>query len=382
MAGPDWKIYRALFPAVERRAYFGWASVAPLSTRVVEACSAHLAGVRDEGALIYRDWYATYDAVRDAAAKILNARAPDEIALLKNTSEGVSTIAFGLPLSAGDNVVLPLGEFPANAYPWLALEARGIEVRRVPISPEGRYTADDIAARIDRRTRVVALSFVNYATGFRADLARIGKLCRGAGAFFFVDAIQGLGVFPLDVEAMCIDGLAADGHKWLCGPEGFALLYVRNNWIEKIRPISLGWWSVETPGRYDLDRQPLAEGARRFECGTLTTCAAYGLRAALELVLEVGVENISLRVEELSAQLADGLRLGGCKLARAEGAGETSGIVAFGVPGKDARELALKLEARGVFVNPRGGRLRAAVHAWNNAADVSRLLDALAEECR
>lgn len=376
----DWNACRAQFPVLKAWAYFAWASVAPLSVPAAEAMRRQAEATRDQGVAVFREWYAAYDGVREQSRALLGAADAGEIAMVKNTSEGVSTVAFGLDWKSGDNVVLPRGEFPANAYPWLALGERGVEVRRVETGADGRYAPADIERRMDARTRAVAVSFVNYATGFRTDLAEVGRLCLDRGALFFVDAIQGLGALPLDVESMRIDVLAADGHKWLCAPEGLGILYVRKSRQDRIAPLARGWWSVEQPARYDLDDQPLCRTARRYECGTLSTCAAYGLQAALELINAAGIEAIAERVLALSDRLAGGLAASGCKVHRAAGAKERSGIVSFEVPGCDAKTLAAALERRKILVNPRGGRLRAAVHAWNDETDIARLLEALQSE--
>ncbi|MBI3828114.1 MAG: aminotransferase class V-fold PLP-dependent enzyme [Planctomycetes bacterium] len=373
----DWRERRALFPMLKEWAYFGWAATAVLSRPAADAVRRQVEGVETLGGTQWKEWYQTYERLRGTSAKLIGARGPDEIALLKNTSECVSTVAFGLKLTAGDNVIVPRGEFPANAYPWLALKVRGVEVRRVEPGEFGRFTPQDVAKQMDARTRAVGLSFVNFANGFRADLAGIGKTCRERGVFFFVDAIQGLGVLPLNVEAMGIDGLAADGHKWLCAPEGQAILFVRREWQDRVAPLARGWWSVEVPARYDRDDQPLCKTARRYECGTLATVAAYGLLASLDLFAETGIENISARVEALTGALSQGLKARGCAVCRAEGPGEWSGIVSFEVPGHDARKVADDLEREKVLVNPRGGRIRAAVHAWNDESDIERLLKGL-----
>lgn len=381
MAAPiDWNVFRAQFPALKNWAYFAWASVAPLSAPAAEAMRRQAEATRDQGVAVFRDWYTVYDGVREQSRALLGAGVAGEIAMVKNTSEGISTVAFGMDWKAGDNVVVPRGEFPANAYPWLALRELGVEVRRVETDADGRYAPADVERLMDAHTRAVAVSFVNYATGFRTDLAEIGRLCRDRGALFFVDAIQGLGALPLNVESMHIDALAADGHKWLCAPEGLGIFYVRKSWQDRIEPLSRGWWAVEQPARYDLDDQPLCTTARRYECGTLSTCAAYGLHAALELTNAAGVDSIADRGLTLADRLAGGLAAAGCKVHRAGGTTERSGIVSFEKPGADAKALAAALERRKILVNPRGGRLRAAVHAWNDETDIERLVAALREE--
>ncbi len=373
---PDWPALRALFPALKEYAYFGWAATAPLSTCAADAMTRHVAEMRDRGSLNWREWYQTYDAVRNEAAQMTGATA-DEIALLKNTGEGLSTIASGLDWKPGENLVLPRGEFPANLYPWLALRERGVVVRRIETDAEGRFTAEDVDQQIDDRTRLVALSWVNYSTGFRADLPSIGALCRERGVFFCVDVIQGLGVLPLDVVAAKVDAACADGHKWLCAPEGLAVFYLRRELQDRVRPISLGWWSAALPARFDLEDQPLANTARRFECGTLPTTNAYGLHESLALINKTGVAHIAERVRMLTEKLVARLRSRGAQVTRAEGENEWSGIVSFSIPGRDARKLAIDLEAKKVILTPRGDRLRAAVHAWNDESDIERLLAAL-----
>src|SRR5262249_42624144 len=182
------------------------------------------------------------EEVRRQAAQLLNAD-PLDVAFIKNTSEGIGIVAEGLRWRAGDNVVTAEDEYPANLYPWMNLAERGVELRRVP-SRDGRILVDDVRAAIDGRTRIVSLSLVEYASGFRHDLIAVGQLCREKGVLFFVDAIQGLGVLPLDVRQAPIDFLAADGHKWLFGPEGAGLFWIRRDLVEQLHPVGVGWNSV------------------------------------------------------------------------------------------------------------------------------------------
>lgn len=372
----EWAAFRNEFPALRDWAYFGWASVAPLSLRSSAAMERQIAGVREHGALVYREWYAAYERARHLAAELTGSLAT-EIALLKNTSEGVSTVAFGLDWKSGDNVLIPGGEFPANFYPWQALAARGVELRTIPVDANGAFAPADAEKLMDARTRVLALSFVNYATGFRADLEALGKLCRARGIFFFVDAIQGLGALPFDARAMNVDAWAADGHKWICGPEGQAMLCVRTEWLERIAPLARGWWCLKEPGQYAAQDQELCRTARRFECGTLNSIGVYGLCGALELLRDAGIERVGERALHLAGRLESGLRARGMRVYRAPFESGQSGIVSFEAPGHDTRRVAEELERRKIFVNPRGGRLRAAVHAWNDETDLARLLEAL-----
>ncbi|MGH7225547.1 MAG: aminotransferase class V-fold PLP-dependent enzyme, partial [Gemmataceae bacterium] len=213
----DWTELRRECPVTTRWAYFDHAAVAPLTERARRTLIAWADDLAENGEIHDAERVRRVEEVRRLAARLLNAD-PLDIAFIKNTSEGVGIVAEGLPWRHGDNMVTAQDEYPANVYPWLNLADRGVEVRRVP-SREGRILIDDIRAAVDGRTRLVSLSFVEYASGFRNDLDALGQLCRQRGALFFVDAIQGLGVFPLDVQRTPIDFLAADGHKWLLGPE-------------------------------------------------------------------------------------------------------------------------------------------------------------------
>lgn len=361
---------RAQFPVTKEYAYLNTAAVAPLSAKARNAMQRLVRDQTEHGAAHYEAWFATYEACRAAAARLIGA-SPDEIALVSNTSAGISTVAAGLRLAAGDNVVVPDGEFPANVYPWMALA--GVEVRRVP-KREGRLLAEEVARLVDRRTRAVSVSFVDWLTGHRADLRSIGEVAHAHGALFVVDAIQGLGALPLDVSECGIDALAADGHKWICGPEGAGILYVRREVRERIAPTRPSWMSVRHPTRflqYDLAPAPTA---RRYQDGTPNTCGIYGLRAALDLILEIGIDAIAARVLALASLVRAGARERGLRLAcEAEGS-EASGITSLVL--EDAAVYAAALEKRKVIVAAREGRLRVATHHFNDEEDVARLLEA------
>lgn len=361
---------RALFPVTKGYAYLNSAAVAPLSLRARNAMQRLLRDQTEHGAAHYEAWFATYEACRAAAASLLGASG-DEIALVANTSAGLSTVAAGLRTSAGDNVVIPDREFPANVYPWMALP--GVEVRRAP-KRDGRLLAEEVARVVDRRTRAVSVSFVDWLTGHRADLKSIGEVAHASGALFVVDAIQGLGALPLDVQACGIDALAADGHKWICGPEGAGILYVRREARERIAPTRPSWLSVRHPTRflrYDLAPAP---SARRYQDGTPNTCGIHGLRAALELILEIGVDAIAARVLALSALVRSGARERGLPLACEAEGDEASGITSLLLD--DAPVYAAALEQRKVIVAAREGHLRVATHHFNDEEDVARLLEA------
>lgn len=301
----DVQHYRSRFPVTESSIYMNHAAVAPISRRVRDAMAGLLDDVAQFGAEHWRHWEATYGGVRHSLAQLINAEV-GEIAFTKNTSEGISTFANGLDWQPGDEVVSIEGEFPANFYPWKALEKRGVALRLVPAA-EGRVSHESVINALTPRTRVVSVSFVQYLSGFRLDLEKLGRACAAHGCLLFVDAIQGLGAFPVDVRTANIAGLAADSHKWMLGPEGSALLFVNQQVMEWVTPTEVGWTTVRHWA--DFSRRDLSwrDGARRYECGTLNTVGIYGLGAALNLLLEVGIENIAERVLDLTDRLRAGL---------------------------------------------------------------------------
>ena len=218
--------------------YLNHAAVAPLVRPAAEAMKRFCEDGMKYGSLHYQEWLETYEAVRLAAARMVNVT-PGEIALLKNTSEGIATIAMGLDWRAGDRIVAFTEEFPANQYPWRRLEAKGVKIDWLSVTdPLEKIEAAAKGARL------LAISFVQYLTGYRADVQAIGEICHRHGVIYFVDAIQGLGVFPLDARACHIDALAADGHKWLLGPEGCAILYISRELQEQVEPVEFGWTNV------------------------------------------------------------------------------------------------------------------------------------------
>src|SRR6185436_4107411 len=231
------------FPVTRECAYMNHAGNGPLPRRGVERMAALAGLVSRSGDRRWLERNAEMDRVRGLAARLLGARHSHEIAFAENTSSALSLIASGLDWQSGDNIVSAAQEFPSNVYPWMQLAERGVELRQVP-ERDGRIDPDELLAALDERTRMVALSSVQYASGFRSDLARIGAACRERGILFVVDAIQSLGALAHDVERECVDVCAASCHKWLLAPEGIGLLYVSDRVIEKIRPIRSGWRSM------------------------------------------------------------------------------------------------------------------------------------------
>jgi selenocysteine lyase/cysteine desulfurase len=367
----DWNELRRECPVVERWAYFDHAAVAPLTERarrtLVEWAGDLAAnGVVHDSARVRR-----IEEVRRLAAQLLNAD-PLDIAFIKNTSEGIGIVAEGLPWQAGDNMVTAEDEYPANLYPWMNVSGRGVELRRVP-SRDGRIVLDDLRTAIDSRTRLVSLSFVEYASGFRNDLAGVGQLCREKGVLFLVDAIQGLGVLPLDVRNTPIDFLAADGHKWLLGPEGAGLFWIRRELVERLHPVGIGWNSVINSRDFSHTEFRLKPHAGRWESGSLNVGGILALGANLELLLTAGVDAISNRVLELTDYLCDRCRHAGLTVYSSRRSAEASGIVSVIVP-NDVRAFVRQCRAAGIVVNHRAGRLRVSPHAYNTVEELDRLI--------
>ena len=359
------------FPVTHNLAYFNHAAVAPLCRRASEA----MKGLSDDachwGSLHYDQWMAAYEGFRLAAAGLIGAQT-SEIAITKNTSEGIATIQLGIDWKAGDKVVAFHEEFPANYFPWVRLEAKGVRIEWLSIY--------DPLEKIDQAcvgARLLAISFVNYLSGFRVDLKAIGDICKRHRCFYFVDAIQGLGVFPIDVRAMRIDALAADGHKWLLGPEGCAVLFVAQDVQDQIEPVEFGWTNIAGYNDYACRDMALRGDAGRYEPGTLNTIGCYGLRASMELLQEVTVPSVGESVMRLAGRIATGVEGRGYRLMIGRSAENGSGIVSFQKDGLDSRLVVRNLKDAQVTAAPRQGWVRVSPHFYNTMEEVERLLEAL-----
>lgn len=359
------------FPATRNLAYFNHAAVAPLCARASDAMKGLSDDACEWGSFHYDKWLATYDGFRAAAASLIGAE-PTEIAITKNTSEGIATIQMGIAWKRGDKVVAFKEEFTANYFPWLRLEQKGVHVEWLSIY-DPLEKIDEAAAG----ARLLAISFVNYLSGFRVDLQAIGDICKRHGCFYFVDAIQGLGVFPIDVRKMHIDALAADGHKWLLGPEGCALLFVAQDVQDQIEPVEFGWTNIAGFNDYSCRDMALRNDAGRYEPGTLNTIGCYGLRASMELLLEVGVDAIGASVMEMAGRVAQGVQTRGYRLMIDRTPKTGSGIMSFQKDGIDSRLVVRQLKDARVTSSPRQGWVRVSPHFYTSVEDVERLLTAL-----
>jgi selenocysteine lyase/cysteine desulfurase len=371
------------FPILDHWDFYNHAGVSPLPRRAAMAMVKY-AGEAAERSYVDTHWYRRVEEVRLAAARFIGAD-KDEMAFVKNTSEGLGMVAGGLAWNQGDRIVTTAVEYPANAYPWLDLQQRrGVEVARVEEVVDGsgvrRVPLESILKEIARpRTRLVTLSMVEFGTGQRHDLATISKACRDVGALLCVDAIQALGAVPLDVRALGIDFLSADSHKWLLGPEGAGIFYCRRNLIEKLHPVVVGWLSVKRPHEFERIVYDLKNDASRFECGTHNVAGILGMGAALDLLSQVGLAQIWRRLSQLTDRLVEGVEALGFTVASPRAAGEASGIVSFGKEGLDVVRTARELRENHIELAVRFGRLRCSPHFYNTEAQVNRLLAELAK---
>jgi cysteine desulfurase/selenocysteine lyase len=368
--------YRPEFPIAQSSTYLNHAAVSPISCRVLNAMTGLLEDVQHFGARHFDGWIERVESARLSAARLLNAES-QEIAFVSNTSTAISLFANALEWETGSEVVSIEGEFPTNYYPWKALERKGVCLRQVPQSGGG-IQLDSIANALNSRTKVVAVSFVQFLSGYRLDLNELGRLCADRGVLLFVDAIQGWGAFPIDVEAAKITGLAASGHKWLLGPGGCGVLYLQRELAEQLQPSIVGWLSVE--GWHDFaSREPIwRAGAGRFECGTPNLAGIYGLGAAFELLAEIGLDAIAEHVLGLTDKLRRGLAQLGYRIYGPTAPEACSGIVTF-LPrqGKSPDALMKRFDAHGVIVSVRSGMVRVSPHFYNTEAEIDRVLELL-----
>lgn len=366
-----WQEYHDQFPVTEKLIYLNHAAVAPLSKSAADAMKRLADDVFHHGALHSGEWDSTYEALRRSAARLVNAE-PSEIALTKNTSEGIATVALGLDWRPGDRIVAFTEEFPANQYPWRRLEKQGVRVEWLSVTDP--LDKIDAAAR---GARLLSISFVQYLSGYRANLEAVGEICHRHGCVFFVDAIQGLGAFPVDVRRAHIDALAADGHKWLLGPEGCAILYIARHLQDQVTPVEFGWTNVAAYNDYSSRDMTLRPDAGRYECGTLNTIGCFGLRAAIDLLLEVGVDHIAPAVEALGDQIAAGVTGKGYEVLGHRTPQTGAGIVTFRKSGVDSSALVAMLAERGIAAAHRQGWVRTSPHFYVSPESIAQFLQVL-----
>jgi cysteine desulfurase / selenocysteine lyase len=350
------------FPQDPDTLYLNHAAVAPWPARTRDAVMRFADENVRSGARHYPRWMSTEQQLREQLACLINAADVADIALLKNTSEGLSVIAAGLPWRAGDRVVISDQEFPSNRIPWQALARHGVEVHAVSLDQEDPEGA--LIDALDDTVRLLSISAVQYGTGLRLDMARLGAACRERHILFCVDAIQIIGALPVDVQQWQADFVVADGHKWMMGPEGLALFWCRPALRERLTLHQFGWHMVEHAGDYDRpDWQP-AQSARRFECGSPNLLCAHALSASLSLLLEVGMEDVGARLRENIRYLADGLQATGMTLLSPSSPQRRAGILTFRSPREESDVLFQRLKQAGVVCAQRGGGIRFSPHFY------------------
>jgi selenocysteine lyase/cysteine desulfurase len=357
--------------------YFNHAAISPPPIETIRAIEAHLRDVHENGSVNFRDWLAVKEQARQLLANLLGARS-EQVAFMRNTSDALSTVANGLDWRPGDNIVTFSREFPSNIYPWLRVrDAFGVEVRMCE-ERNGRIDFAELSSLIDQHTRIVAISHVQYASGFRMDLERLGRVAREHDALFVVDVIQALGVVPTNVEAEFIDVAAGASHKWLRAPEGVGYLYLSDRARERIQPTLVGWISVPNPDDYFNFEQGWNRGALAWETGTGPTALIHGFKASLELLTRFGVQNAAHYLEELTDDLCERLRAKRYEVVSSRAPGEKSQIVCIRPPeGSSAMALYHQLNAKQIVTAPRAGRLRIAPHFYNTHAEVVTFVEAL-----
>lgn len=351
------------FSPEDRCIHLNHAGVAPWPRRAAAAVARFAEESHACSVTAYEGWLRTEAKLRQHLCRLIQGGVPDDIALLKNTSEGLSVVAHGLSWHSGDNIVTTNQEFPSNRIVWQSLAAQGVELRQAALD-DVTPPEELLFSCVDQRTRLIAVSSVQYATGLRMDLERIGEFCRRRDILFCVDAIQSLGALEFDLGAVQADFVAADGHKWMLGPEGVALFYVRPELRERITLRQFGWHMVEAMGDYARTDWSPARSARRFECGSPNLLGIHALEASLSLLLEIGLKTISRKVLNNSNYFIDFIDDNSAilELLSARDPARRSGIVTFRHRALPASRLYQILRDQGVICAMRGGGIRFSPH--------------------
>lgn len=363
------------FPVLQHGLYANHAAISPWPRVASQAVAAFAAENSEIGAEKYSHWMIRETQLRKRLADLINASSGDDIALLKNTTEGICTVANGIDWRKGDNLVIPADEFPSNRLPWLALDRYGVEVREVDIrsTPEPEMA---LLEQVDKRTRLLSVSAVQWTDGLRLRLDTLGQFCQQNDVLFFVDAIQQLGALQMDVQACGIDFLAADGHKWLLSPEGIAVFFCREGVREQLQLNQQGWHMVDEPYQFNRTQWQPSKAALRFEAGTPNTLGQAGMHASIGLLQEVGMPQVEAFVTDNSLTLSSGLAsMPGVELVRSFDQQRVSGIVSFRPLSRNLVEIQQQLKHRGLICTVRGQAIRLSPHFYQAGKPVLEMLD-------
>lgn len=367
------------FPILEHAApYLNHAAVGPWPRCTAEAAKAFAEENMRHGSNNYLEWMERENQLRENLARLTGASSPDDIALLKNTTEGICLVAFGLDWRPGDNVVLPADEFPSNRLPWLAQAERGVEAREIDI--RGADSAEQaLIDAMDSNTRLLSASSVQWNDGFRLDIDRLGRACRERGVLFFVDAIQQLGALPIDVERSHIDFLAADAHKWLLGPEGIAVFYCREELRPRLKLLQHGWHMVDRFWDFQRNSWEPSASSLRFEAGSPNSIGQAALHASTKLFLDHGMDRVAERVLANTEFLLDTLPdIPGVSLTSREAPHRRSGIVSFVHERTSPETIYRELQKEGISCAVRGHSLRISPHFYQGENELGVFLERLA----
>ncbi len=363
------------FPVVDRYVYLNHAALGPLPRRTADAVAQLAADFRDRGVMAEAKWLPAVKRTRRLIAELLHVD-PDEVAFTKNTSQGLSIVAQGVPWKAGDIIVTVKGEFPANVYPWMALERQGVRVRFVQ-PRNGRIHLSDLNAALDG-ARMLAISWVQYSNGFRVDLAALSELCRRRGVLLCLDAIQGTGALPIDLAATPVDFCAFGGHKWMLSPQGVGILYVNRRARDLLQPANVGWLGVawRDYAAFDYD-SPLMEGAPRYEEGTRSLVGIAGLEQSASLLLAAGPAATARRIFALTEHLAQRVQERGYQVLTPLEPEARSGILTISHAQHPAQQLWERLRAARIVAAVREGGVRFSPHLYNTLDEMDAVVDAL-----
>jgi len=356
--------------------YLNHAAVSPWPTRTAQAIKQFADENATQGSLNYPKWLALETELRELCRALINAPSVNDIALLKNTSEALSVVAYGLQWQAGDNIVISDQEFPSNRIVWQSLQRYGVELRTARLDLQDDNPEQALLQCCDNRTRLLAISSIQYATGLRSDLATLGQFCRRNGILFCVDAIQSIGAVQLDVQQIGADFIMADGHKWMLAPEGLALFYCSSRMRDQLTLRQYGWHMTEDYLNFNqTDWQPAASG-RRFECGSPNMLGVHGLHASLSLLQEIGMAEVESRVLERSEMIMQAVQDSPClELVTPQKTGRYGGIVSFRHKTLDAEQALQKLAQQRISCAARRGAIRFSPHFYTPRDAIARAMD-------